>query len=323
MWNRARLSILAAVKRIAADVVLIAGPTASGKSAAALALAEEIGGSIINADSMQVYAEPRILTARPSEEDVRRVPHRLYGHVSVREAYSVGRYQAEGTQALREVRALGRMPVFTGGTGMYFGVLTEGIADIPAVPQSVRARIEQRRRDIGAEAFHAELAARDPESAGRLRPSDTQRTLRAYEVFEATGQPLSRWQKEMGRPVLAGLTLARFVIAPPRDELYARVDARFDSMVELGAVEEAVRIAALSPAPSAAKILGLRELAAAHRSETSLEEAKAAAKTASRQYAKRQLTWFRNRMGDWTWIEATNSVEIADKMLATIRFVGK
>jgi tRNA dimethylallyltransferase len=295
-----------------ADAILIAGPTASGKSADALALAEAIGGDIINADSMQVYAEPRILTARPSDEDMRRVPHLLYGHVGVTEAYSVGRYQSDAARALEQVRGWGRVPIFVGGTGMYFGVLTEGIANIPTVSADIRARAEARRREIGADYFHAELAALDPASAERLRPSDTQRVLRAYEVFEATGRPLSEWQKELGKPLLASPKLGRFVIAPPRNELYARIDARFDRMVEQGAMEEAVRISALSPAPSAAKILGLRELVAAHRGEMSLTAAKEAAKTASRQYAKRQLTWLRNRMAGWTWME--NGASLADTL---------
>src|SRR3954451_17039513 len=151
-----------------ADAVLIAGPTASGKSAAAVALAETIGGDIINADSMQVYAEPRILTARPSDEDMRRVPHLLYGHVSVTEHYSVGRYQSDAARALEQVRGWGRTPIFVGGTGMYFGVLTEGIANIPPVPASIRAKTEARRKELGAEAFHLELAARDPQTAERL-----------------------------------------------------------------------------------------------------------------------------------------------------------
>jgi tRNA dimethylallyltransferase len=303
---------------ISADAVLVAGPTASGKSAAALALAEQIGGAILNADSMQVYAEPRILTARPSDEEMRRVPHYLYGHVSVRESYSVGRYQSDAARALEEVRASGRVPIFVGGTGMYFGVLTEGIAEIPAVQPSIRARVEALRNAIGADAFHVELAARDPDSAARLRASDTQRTLRAYEVFEATGKPLSQWQKELGQPVLAGLKLARFVIAPPRDVLYARIDARFDRMVEEGALAEAARIATLSPSASAAKILGLRELIAVHAGTMTLDEAKSAAKTAIRQYGKRQLTWFRNRMAEWRWIKATDTEQIVSDMLREI-----
>lgn len=285
---------------MSADAVLIAGPTASGKSAAALALAEAIDGDIINADSMQVYAEPRILTARPSDDDMRRVPHLLYGHVSVTEPYSVGRYQSDAMRALEQVRGWGRVPIFVGGTGMYFGVLTEGIADIPSVPADVRAIVQARWKEIGADMFHAELASRDIESASRLHAGDTQRVLRAYEVFEATGRPLSEWQKEGSKPVLAGLNIARFVLAPPREELYARIDARFDKMIEQGAMAEAGALAGVDPLSPAAKILGRRELLAARSGVMSLGEAMAAAKQATRNYAKRQLTWFRNRMPEWT-----------------------
>ncbi|HSC18194.1 MAG TPA: tRNA (adenosine(37)-N6)-dimethylallyltransferase MiaA, partial [Rhizomicrobium sp.] len=268
---------------------------------------EAIGGDIVNADSMQVYAEARILTARPPQEEIGHVPHLLYGHVSVTQAYSVGRYQADAARALEQVRGWGRVPIFVGGTGMYFSVLTEGIADIPSIPAELRARMAARRREIGAEAFHGELAARDPESAMRLRPSDTQRVLRAYEVFEATGRPLSQWQKETARPLLGEVNMVRFVLAPPREELYARIDARFDRMVEQGALEEARALAGLDPSLPAAKILGLRELAAVNDGTMSLEDAKAAAKQATRNYAKRQLTWFRNRMADWRWIETAST----------------
>src|SRR4051794_25379886 len=232
---------------ISADAVLIAGPTASGKSTLAIALAEAIGGDIVNADSMQVYSEPHILTARPSDDDMRRVPHLLYGHVSVTEPYSVGRYQSDAARAQEQVRGWGRVPIFVGGTGLYFGMLTDGIADIPPVPASARLAAQARRKELGADAFHAELAAWDLASATRLRASDTQRVLRAYEVFEATGRPLSAWQKDGSKPVLAGLKLARFVLAPPRDELYARIDARFDKMIERGAMAEADALAGIDP----------------------------------------------------------------------------
>jgi tRNA dimethylallyltransferase len=298
------------MKNLPADAVLIAGPTASGKSAAALVLAEQIGGAIVNADSMQVYAEPHILTARPWDEDMSRVPHLLYGHLSAREPYSVGHYQSDAAQALEEVRTMGRVPIFVGGTGMYFAVLTDGIANIPGVPAGIRGRAEALRKEIGAEAFHGELAKRDPEAAARLRTSDTQRVLRAYEVFEATGRPLSYWQKQMGKPVLDEFRLARFVITPPREELYARIDARFDRMIEHGAVEEAAALADIDPSLPAAKILGLRELLAAKAGTITLDEAKAAAKQATRQYAKRQLTWFRNRMADWRWIDSAESAAV-------------
>jgi tRNA dimethylallyltransferase len=285
------------------DAVLIAGPTASGKSALAAALAQQIDGVIVNADSMQVYRQTRILTARPTDQDMADAPHLLYGHVSVAEAYSAGRYQAEAAHALRTARESGRIPIFTGGTGMYFGVLTEGIANIPEIPAGVREAAEALREEIGAKAFHDELAARDPEAAARLNDGDTQRTLRAYEVFEATGRPLSEWQKEMGEPLLGGLSLARIVVAPPRDVLHDRINARFDAMIADGALEEAKALEGIRLSPSAAKILGLRELQAVAEGAMALEEAKTLAKTATRQYAKRQMTWFRSRMTDWKWAE--------------------
>jgi tRNA dimethylallyltransferase len=284
------------------DAVLIAGPTASGKSALALALAEEIGGVIVNTDSMQIYREACILTAPPSDEEMARVPHLLYGHVSVTESYSAGRYQADAADALRVARTRGRTPIFTGGTGMYFSVLTEGIADIPLVPKAVRDATAALREGIGPKAFHAELAARDPETAARLRESDTQRMLRAYEVSEATGKPLSVWQKQMGAPVLEGLNLARFVVSPPRDVLHARINARFDAMMAQGAMEEAVALEKLSLSPTARKIIGLRDLQAVAHGTLGLDEAVEKAKAATRQYAKRQVTWFRGRMADWHWL---------------------
>ncbi|MGN6150296.1 MAG: tRNA (adenosine(37)-N6)-dimethylallyltransferase MiaA [Rhizomicrobium sp.] len=287
---------------MAVDAVRIAGPTTSGKSALALALAEEIGGAVINADSMQVYTETRILTARPTDEDTSRAPHLLYGHVSVSETYSAGRYQAEAAHALRTTRESGRGPIFAGGTGMYFGVLTEGLALVPAIPSGVREAAEARRNEIGPEAFHAELARRDPAAGAKLRASDTQRTLRAWEVFESTGRPLSEWQTEMSEPLLANLNVARFVISPPRDVLHQRINHRFDQMLAAGAMEEATALE--NPSPTAAKILGLRELRAAAEGALSLEEAVEQAKARTRQYAKRQMTWFRHRMADWNWAEA-------------------
>ncbi len=286
------------------DAVLIAGPTASGKSAAALALAERAGGVVINTDSMQVYREARILTARPDARDEARVLHRLYGYASVHEAYSVARYQSDAAAAFAEARAAQRLPIFTGGTGLYFGALTDGLADIPAIPAETRTRVRALREALGPEVFFARLQARDPETASRLRASDTQRVLRAYEVFEATERPLSEWQK--AKPVpgpLAGLKLARFVMAPERAELYARIDARFDRMIEAGALAEAAALKGLDEARPAAKILGLRELWAVQSGDMSLEDAKIAAKAQTRRYAKRQLTWFRNRLADWSVLE--------------------
>jgi tRNA dimethylallyltransferase len=290
------------------DAVLIAGPTASGKSAAALALAERIGGVVINADSMQVYVEPRILTARPPDADLARAPHLLYGHVSARAHYSVGRYRIDATQALAHAQARDRTPIFVGGTGLYFGALTDGIADMPAVPAAIRAATAARRAALGPDAFFAELAARDPQSGAKLHASDTQRTLRAYEVIEATGRPLAYWQTQAGAPVLAGLTLARFVLSPPRADLHRRIEARFDRMLEQGALEETAMLADLDPALPSAKILGRRELLAVRAGTMTLVDAVTLAKIATRQYAKRQTTWFRGRMKDWTWVAQADAL---------------
>lgn len=290
------------------SAILIAGPTASGKSALALRLATRLGGVVVNADSMQVYREARVLTARPGEAELVRAPHRLYGHVSVREPYSVARYQADATQALAEARASRCIPIFVGGTGLYFGALTDGLADIPSVAASTRAAAEARRDAVGAEAFFEELRQRDPEIAARLRASDRQRVLRAYEVFDETGRPLSAWQRDTAiAPPLAGLVLARFVIAPPRAELHRRIDNRYDAMLAAGAMDEAAALEGLDPALPAAKILGLRELWAVRAGTQTLDEARAAAQAATRQYAKRQMTWVRRRMADWTWSETIGS----------------
>jgi tRNA dimethylallyltransferase len=290
------------------DAVLIAGPTASGKSAAALALAEHAGGIVINTDSMQVYREARILTARPNADAEARAPHRLYGYVGVDETYSVARYLADAAAAFAEARGQKRLPIFVGGTGLYFGALTDGLADIPSVPPEIRKQVQRRREELGAEAFFEALRTRDPDSAERLRASDTQRVLRAAEVFEATGRPLGEWQREKPLPgPLAGLSLARFVIAPPRPELHRRIERRFDAMLGDGAVDEAVRLSSVDSSKPAAKILGLRELVAVSTGAMAVDEARALAQASTRQYAKRQLTWFRHRMADWRWLEPSGN----------------
>lgn len=281
--------------------MLIAGPTASGKSAAALALAEATGGIVINADSMQVYRELRILSARPSEADEARAPHLLYGHVAAAERYSVGRYQLDAAKALSEAQAQGRLPIFVGGTGLYFAALTEGLADIPQIPADIREQARNRLQELGVAGLHAELAARDPETASGLRPSDPQRVLRAWEVLEATGRPLFGWQREAGKPVLQDLKLARFVLDIDRFELRERIKQRFLAMLEHGALEEALALKSLDPTLPAAKILGLRELLALQSGELAREDAVTMAVTATRQFAKRQVTWFRHRMEDWEW----------------------
>ena len=285
------------------DAVLIAGPTASGKSAAALALAEHLNGMVINADSMQVYREAPILTAQPDAAAQARVPHLLYGHVPARDLYSVGRYAEDARRALAEARVLGRLPIFVGGTGLYFSALTDGLARIPPVPAAIREKARALLAEIGVEELHKRLKARDPETATRLRPSDPQRNLRAYEVFEATGRPLVAWQRETHAPVLDGLRLARFVLDPPRPWLRERIAERFERMLDQGGLEEALALSGLDPALPSAKLLGLRPLNAHARGAVGRAAAIEEAVTATRQFAKRQMTWFRNRMADYVWID--------------------
>ncbi len=293
------------------DAVLIAGPTASGKSQAALALAEKIGGVVINADSMQVYREAPILTAQPSDADKARLPHLLYGHVGVDEVYSVGRWRTDAIAALAEARSMKRVPIFAGGTGLYFSALTDGLAEIPEIPPEVRDSARGLLDEIGVEELHARLAARDPRTASKLRPSDPQRVLRAYEVFEATGRPLAEWQEAPAQSILRNSHIAAFVLDPPRSELRARIAVRFEEMVERGGLEEAAALAGLDPALPAAKLLGLRPLQVLAAGQISRSDALEQAITATRQFAKRQMTWFRNRMPHYIWYDPLQSNIIA------------
>ena len=282
------------------DTVLIAGPTASGKSAAALALAEATGGVIVNADSMQVYRELRILSARPDAADEARAEHRLFGHVSALTHYSVGRWVEDARAALADIHAAARLAIVVGGTGLYFKALEEGLAPAPSAPQEVRARAAALRADMGEAAFHAALAARDP-AAARLAPGDAQRVLRAFEVIEHTGRSLADWQAEAARPVVDPARVARLVIELDRPTLYERIDRRFDAMMADGGLEEARAFWALDPdarLPST-KALGLPQLRRALDGEIALDEAMADAKMQTRRFAKRQGTWFRNQTPHW------------------------
>jgi tRNA dimethylallyltransferase len=289
------------------DAVLIAGPTASGKSAAALAVAEAFNGAVINADSMQVYREAPILTAQPCNGDKSRAPHLLYGHVSAHEAYSVGRYAMDAAIALKKACDAGRLPIFAGGSGLYFTALTEGLADIPPIPAEIRARARALLDEIGVARLHARLAEHDPRTASLLRPSDPQRGLRAVEVWEATGRPLADWQQSPAAPMLKDLKLAKFVLDVPRPELRARIAKRFEGMMEQGALGEAEALKELDPKLPAAKLLGLRSLIALAEGSLTKAEAMSQATIATRQFAKRQITWFRQRMGDYVWINPDES----------------
>lgn len=279
------------------NAILIAGPTASGKSALALDLAERLGGVVVNADSMQVYSVLEVLTARPRGDDLARVPHRLYGHVHPGIAYSTGAW-------LRDVEALaaelaGRPAIFAGGTGLYFRALTEGLSEIPAVPDEVRDRWRRRLAEEGPARLHALLSERDPESAAILRPADRQRIVRALEVLDSSGRSIRVWQARRGRPLVDRAAARLFVIEPDRADLVARIERRLDRMVEEGALDEVRAFVALGLDRSlpATKAIGLRELEAALAGHIDLAEAITRAKAATRQYAKRQSTWFRNQLG--------------------------
>lgn len=277
--------------------VLIAGPTASGKSALAIALAHERGGVVVNADAMQVYRELRILTARPSEEDEAQVPHRLYGHVAGAGAYSVARWLADATTEIEAVWRSGRVPIITGGTGLYFKALEQGLADIPLIPPDITEKWRAAKGDL-----HAELAKRDEGAAARLNPNDRQRIIRAIEVFEGTGRPLDYWQREaQSHAMLAGTEVERIFLNPDRKVLYRRADERFARMVKEGAVEEVKALLALGidTAKPVMKAIGVREIAAFLSGWRGLDDAIEAGQTATRHYIKRQLTWWRNQMQGW------------------------
>jgi tRNA dimethylallyltransferase len=286
------------------DAVLIAGPTASGKSALALTLAQYLRGVVINCDSMQVYRDLRIITARPSPADEAAVPHRLFGYVDAAENWSAGRWLNDARTAIAQAKAAGRVPILAGGTGLYFKALTSGLAAMPAVPGEVRARIREAAADRATPSLHADLSARDPTTASRLRPSDRQRIIRALEVFEATGMPLAKWQEGRHLPPLIDIerSVALF-LTPVRDELRARIDQRFDAMLALGALEEVSALAArgLDKALPAMRAHGVPWLMAHLRGEISLSQAAIEAKADTRRYAKRQFTWFRHQMPGWRW----------------------
>ena len=293
--------------------ILIAGPTASGKSALALRLAEQAGGSIINADSMQVYRDFRVLTARPMPEEERRAPHLLYGHVDAAEIYSAGRWLADASRALAEVERAGRLPIFVGGSGLYFRALLQGLSSMPQVPAAVRSKVRGAAEGVAAAALHARLAARDPATAARLRPSDRQRIVRALEMFEATGRPLTEWQASPGKPLIEpGAAIAVFITVD-RTELRARIEARFDKMLAEGALDEARALAArrLDPALPAMKAHGAPWLLKHLAGEISLAEAAKEAKADTRNYAKRQETWFRHQLPQFQWLAPGEALEEA------------
>lgn len=286
----------------ARSAVLIAGPTASGKSAFALSLARQVKAVLINANSMQVYRDLAILTARPSPAEIAAVPHVLYGHVEGACNYSVGRWLADVVPLIKAARELGALPIVVGGTGLYFKALVTGISDIPPVPQTIRDQIRAQATGLAPRDLHARLQQCDPASAAGLRPSDPQRILRALEVFEATGIPLSVFQKGARKPLIDDW-LGIF-LAPERKSLNARIDARFEAMVAAGALEEVRALAARAydPALPVMRAHGVPGLLAYLHGSMSWVEAIERGKADTRHYAKRQFTWARHQLPGFRWV---------------------
>jgi tRNA dimethylallyltransferase len=286
--------------------VLIAGPTGSGKSGLALALAQRCRGVVINADSMQVYRELRILTARPTVADEARVPHMLYGFVGGSDAYSAGRYLSDAAKAIDAAHSSGRPAILVGGTGLYFKALLHGLSPIPPVPQAIRAHWRAEGARLGGAKLHAELARRDPEMAAKLKATDPQRVIRALEVFEATQKSLLRWQREPGVRVLNEEETIRLVLVLEREELYHRCNLRFDVMMQQGALDEVGALArlALDPELPVMRALGVRPLMALLAGRVERERAVEIAKVETRGYARRQLTWIKGNMMSWKAVTA-------------------
>jgi tRNA dimethylallyltransferase len=289
----------------AGRAVLIAGPTASGKSALALAVAESLGGVIVNADSMQVYRDLRVITARPTADDEARAPHKLYGFVDAAESYSVGRWCRDVEEVLREIGKQGRVPVVIGGTGLYFKALTSGLAAVPPIPVDVRASVRERLQREGAPTLHAELMHLDPATAQRVTANDRSRISRALEVVLATGRALSDWHREGLPPLIDPARAVKVFVTCERKELVRRIEARFDAMMKSTALNEVRQLAArkLDPTLPAMKAHGVPWLIRHLNGEISQEDAVAGAVMDTRRYAKRQLTWFRNQMKDWIWAD--------------------
>jgi tRNA dimethylallyltransferase len=301
------------------NVILIAGPTASGKSALALALAEKLGGVIINADSMQVYRDLRVITARPTPAEEAQVPHRLYGHVDAAENYSVGRWCADAAGALADTSRAGRVAIIVGGTGLYFKALTQGLAAVPPVPADIRTEVRTRLASEGVSVLHAELARRDPVSAARLMPGDRARITRALEVVLATGRSLIEWHRHGMPAILDAALAAKVFLSPERGELLRRIDARFDAMLTGGAIEEVRALAArnLDPLLPAMKAHGVPWLIRSFNGEITLAEAAEGGKRDTRQYTKRQATWFRNQMPNWDWATPERAATMIEAQLVS------
>ncbi len=290
---------------MSAAVVLIAGPTASGKSVLALALAEKFGAVIVNADSMQVYRDLRIITARPTPAEEARVPHRLYGYIDAAENFSVGHWCVDAAAALAAARHQSRVAIVVGGTGLYFSALTRGLAAVPPIPPNVRTHVRSRLASEGVAALRAELDRLDPAAAARLKPADRARITRALEVVMATGRSILAWHDEGMPAAVDAAAAAKVFLAPERDALLRRIDARFDAMIAAGALDEVRALAArqLDPSLPAMKAHGVPWLIRHLKGQISLAEAVAGGKRDTRRYTKRQGTWFRNQLPAFARVE--------------------
>lgn len=282
------------------QIILIAGPTASGKSALALRLAEELKGVIINTDSMQVYNVLEQLTARPGRAELERVPHYLYGHVSPSIAYSTGRWFSDIEELLKVPELTEKTLIFTGGTGLYFRALLGGLSTMPAIPEDIRSFWRKQDAELGAEKLHELLALKDPVAAALLRPTDSQRIVRALEVFDSSGRSIAEWQKETGRALINAAAARKIIIEPDRQWLGLRIAKRFGTMMKEGALDEvkALLSLGLSHELPAMRAIGVKEIAEVLAGRLKTEQAAELATIATRQYAKRQMTWFRNQLGD-------------------------
>ena len=299
------------------SILLIHGPTASGKSALALRVAGAVGGELVNADALQLYSDLTALSARPTPEETAGVPHHLFGVADGADGWSVGRWARAAGPVIDEIVARGRTAVVVGGTGLYFKALTEGLADIPPTPAAVRAGVGKTFDTLGEARFRELLASVDPVAEARIAPGDRMRLSRALEVLEATGRPLTAWQAKTA-PALPADAWRAMVIEPERDRLYARCDARFETMLEGGALDEVRALIArgLDPDLPVLKAVGVRELAAHLRGEISLAQAAELARRETRRYAKRQLTWLRNQTPDWPRITETDAEAAWGQFLA-------
>ncbi len=287
--------------------VLIAGPTASGKSRLAMEIASQTGGVIVNTDSMQVYSQLRVLTARPADEDLAAAPHLLYGHADPSIAYSTGQWVRDVARLAEAGKFASRPAIFVGGTGLYFRALTEGLSEMPDVPEAIRSHWRSRLQEEGPAELHKVLAVADPLTAAQLRPNDGQRIVRALEVLEASGRSIRDWQMEKGTPLVNPASARRLVLNIDRALLRERINTRFDQMVEGGALDEVRTLLTrgLDPALPAMRAIGVPELADYLREKLTLGKSVDRAKIATAQYAKRQMTWFRNQMGaEWKVIRA-------------------